>query len=129
MEDDTISFLRSLCAKVKEVATLCDAYLEQEAKKQAKASAAPAADQKTQGNRLIPLTKWNLHHEWPTVASLRWQLFNVHKTGADYFIRKAGRRVLICEKSFFEWVDMTEEQRIKASPDATRFKERFKVRS
>lgn len=125
MDRDTITFLRSLCSKVKEIAILCDAYLEQEAKKKAKESTAPANEQKPQGNKLIPLTKWNKHHEWPTIGSLRSMLFISHKTGADYFIRKAGRRLLICEKSFFEWANMSEDQRAKVSQDMIRWNAKF----
>ncbi|MBS0607140.1 MAG: hypothetical protein JSR57_09335 [Verrucomicrobia bacterium] len=125
MENDTINFLRSLCAKMKEVATLCDAYLEQESKKKIKSSSVFANEEKLHTNRLIPLTKWNQHHEWPTIGSLRAMIFSSYKTGADYFIRKAGRRLLICEKSFFEWINMSEDQRVKASLDASRFNKKF----
>jgi hypothetical protein len=130
MDDDTIAFLRALCAKTKEVATLCEAYLEKEARKGNKEALAPsvAIETKPQGNRLIPITKWPEYHSWPSVGGLRHLIFFSNTSGADYFIRRAGRRVLICEKSFFEWVNMTEEQRIKSSPDASRYREKYKIR-
>ncbi len=128
MEDDTIAFLRSLCAKVKEVATLCDAYLEQEAKKKAKTPPVPVNEENPHRNRPIPLTKWNKNHEWPTINSFRAMIFSSYKTGADYFVRRAGHRLLICKKSFFKWVNMSAEERLKSSPKATRFNEPFKVR-
>ncbi len=62
-------------------------------------------DSKTPKNRLIPLCKWNEFHMWPTIGGLRHIAFNKHKNGADKFIRKSGRRLLICEQSFFEWVN------------------------
>lgn len=128
MEGDTITFLRSLCSKVKEIAILCDAYLEQEAKEKLKAFPVLNDEPKPQRQRLIPLTKWNLYHEWPTVAALRSMGYASYRTGADYFIRKAGRRTLICEKSFFEWVNMSVEQRGRVSQDMIRWRERFGMR-
>ena len=116
MDEDTIAFFRALCAKAKEVANLCDAYLEKEAKKTREAS--PIVDSNPKANRVVPITKWNDYHDWPTPGRFRWLIYTSHKTGADYFIRRAGRRVLICEKSFFEWVNMSEEQRIKSSQEA-----------
>ena len=127
MDDDTIAFLRAPRAKAKEVANLCDAYLEKESRKGNK-DALPTREgnePKPQGNRLIPITKWPEYHSWPSVGGLRHLIFFSNTSGADYFIRRAGRRVLICEKSFFEWADMSEEQRIKASPDASRWKDKF----
>ena len=56
-------------------------------------------------SRLIPLSKWNAYYDWPTQGSLRHLVFTRHKNGANKFLRKAGRRLLICEKSFFEWVN------------------------
>ncbi|NGX36400.1 MAG: hypothetical protein K1000chlam1_01246 [Candidatus Anoxychlamydiales bacterium] len=55
--------------------------------------------------RLIPLSKWNDYHDYPTIGALRHLAFYRHKNGADKFIRNVGRRLLICEKRFFEWVD------------------------
>lgn len=57
------------------------------------------------GNRLIPLTKWNQYHEWPSVAGLRHLVFNAEHNGFHSVIRRVGRRVLIVESLFFEWVD------------------------
>ncbi len=121
-----ITFLRALCAKAKEVANLCDAHLEREAKKSKQT--APPADSSLAANRMIPIAKWNDYHDWPTPGRFRWMLYMTHKTGADYFVRRAGRRIVICEKSFFEWVNMNEEERVKASPVASRFREKCKLR-
>ena len=75
--------------------------------------------------RIIPLTEWPKYYEWPTVASLRAMIFSSNTNGSDFFVRRAGRRVLICEKSFFKWCDMSQNERIKASPDATRWQQQF----
>lgn len=58
-----------------------------------------------QGNRLIPVTDWNDHHQWPTIGGLRHLITMRHKNGFDRCLRKCGKRLLISEKDFFEWVD------------------------
>jgi len=55
--------------------------------------------------KLIPVTKWSLHHEWPTEPGLRWLIFNSKRNGFDAVLRRIGRRVLIDEQAFFKWVD------------------------
>ncbi len=54
--------------------------------------------------RTIPA--WNNHHDWPPVGGLRSLVFNRHKNGLDDFgvVKKVGKRVLIDEAAFFEWV-------------------------
>ena len=55
--------------------------------------------------RLIPLTKWNDYHPWPTVAGLRHLVFHEHSNGFSTCVRRVGRRVLIDEAEFFRWTD------------------------
>jgi len=55
--------------------------------------------------RLIPVSKWNEHHLWPSQGGLRYLIFNANSNGFDKAIRRAGRRVLIDEQAFFEWMD------------------------
>jgi len=57
------------------------------------------------GDRLIPLTKWGEYHPWPSVGGLRYLVFFAETNGFHTCVRRAGRRVLIDEKAFFEWVD------------------------
>lgn len=54
-------------------------------------------------NRLIPLSKWNSYHDWPTLGALRSLRFMGHKNGFDKVCRKIGRRLVIDEKAFFDW--------------------------
>jgi hypothetical protein len=54
--------------------------------------------------RLIPVTQWNDHHHWPPIGGLRHLIFNADKTGFNACIRRVGRRVLIDEAQFFEWI-------------------------
>jgi hypothetical protein len=56
-------------------------------------------------SRLIPVTEWNQHHSWPPLGGLRHLVFHADKNGFDRVIRRVGRRVLIDEQAFFEWVE------------------------
>lgn len=55
--------------------------------------------------RLIPLTKWNLYHDYPTVSSLRHLVFFEEQNGFSKVLRRIGKKIYINEKAFFEWVD------------------------
>jgi hypothetical protein len=56
-------------------------------------------------HRLIPVTKWNDHHEWPPQGGLRHLIFNARTNGFDRVVKRAGRRVLLDEAAFFLWVE------------------------
>ena len=55
--------------------------------------------------RFIPLTEWPKHHSWPPIGGLRHLVFYADENGFDKVIRRAGRRVLIDEQAFFQWLD------------------------
>ncbi len=55
--------------------------------------------------RLIPATKWNEYHQWPPLGGLRHLIFNEYTNGFHKVIRRCGRRVLIDEAAFFQWVE------------------------
>ncbi len=55
--------------------------------------------------RFIPLTEWPKHHSWPPIGGLRHLVFYAEENGFDKVIRRAGRRVLIDEQAFFQWLD------------------------
>lgn len=57
-----------------------------------------------QATRYIPATNWNNHHEWPPIGGLRNLIFNKDKNGFAKVIKKVGKRVLIDEAAFFEWI-------------------------
>ncbi len=60
----------------------------------------------TEGDRrLIPVTKWNEYHPWPPLGGLRHLVFHAKSNGFDKVVKHAGRRVLIDEQAFFEWVE------------------------
>ncbi len=54
--------------------------------------------------RLIALTDWNDYHSWPPQGGLRHLVFNANKNGFNQAVRRIGRRVLIDEAAFFDWV-------------------------
>jgi len=54
---------------------------------------------------LIPLTKWEEYHPWPTERALRHYVAEAEAIGFDRVIRRVGRRILIDEREFFRWVD------------------------
>lgn len=60
--------------------------------------------------RLIPITKWNDYHPHPPIGGLRSLVFNASTNGFDHCIRRIGRRVLIDEAAFFEWVESQNKQ-------------------
>ena len=55
--------------------------------------------------RFIPVTKWPEIHEWPPIGGLRHLIFNAASNGFDKVVRRAGRRVLIDEGAFFDWLE------------------------
>jgi len=61
--------------------------------------------------KLIPLTKWNHFHSWPPLGGLRHLAFYARDNGFSHCLIKVGRRVLIDESKFFEWVDNQKKQK------------------
>lgn len=55
-------------------------------------------------NRLIPLTEWHKYYNWPPIGGLRHLVFYSATNGFDKVIRRIGRKVLIDEHAWHEWV-------------------------
>lgn len=55
--------------------------------------------------RLIPLTEWPKYHVYPPLGGLRHLVFHAKSNGFEVVIKRVGRRVLIDEAAFFNWVD------------------------
>lgn len=55
--------------------------------------------------RLLPVSDWSKYHTWPPIGGLRHLIFNAKDNGFENVVRRVGRRVLIDEQAFFEWVD------------------------
>ncbi len=54
---------------------------------------------------LIPVSKWNDKHAWPSQGGLRHLIFNEKTNGFASAFKRVGRRVLIDEDEFFNCVD------------------------
>lgn len=57
--------------------------------------------------RMIPVTRWEEFHPWPTASALRAYVLRAARgeiEGFDDVVHRVGRRVLIDETAFFAWV-------------------------
>ena len=63
--------------------------------------------------RIIPVSKWNDFHVWPTLSSLRRLIRKGKENGFEKAVLRIGKRVLIDEKRFFEWVNSQQEKEKK----------------
>ncbi len=59
-------------------------------------------------SELIPLTKWNDFHIWPTIGGLRHLVANAKRKNFEGVVVKANGRVLIDERAFMEWAKSQE---------------------
>jgi hypothetical protein len=62
-------------------------------------------DDTNKNYRLIPVTNWNRYHDWPPIGGLRHLIFHSKKNGFDKVIKRIGRRCLIDERKFFEYIE------------------------
>lgn len=66
------------------------------------------AQVQTEKDRLIPLSKWNDYHPYPTVGALRQYYFYKDSNGFAEVCKNGGMnggRILIKEKALFEWLE------------------------
>lgn len=61
------------------------------------------------GRRFIPATQWSKFHSWPSLGGLRNLIFKGKENGFDSCIVRVGRRVLIDEARFFQWMDLQKQ--------------------
>lgn len=57
--------------------------------------------------KLIPVSKWNEFHPYPTVGAIRQLIFFKDKNGIGKALRRIGGRIYIVESEFFNWVEET----------------------
>lgn len=55
--------------------------------------------------RFIPVPQWEKYHSWPSKAALRALIFKAKENGFDKVVKRIGRRVLIDENAFLDWVE------------------------
>lgn len=53
---------------------------------------------------LVPVTEWHNRHPWPPIGGLRHLILHSKSNGFDGVVYRIGRRVLIDEAAFFDWV-------------------------
>lgn len=58
-----------------------------------------------EANQLCTVKQWAERHSWPPIGGLRHLIFNAQTNGFNKVIRRVGRRVLIDEAAFFDWVN------------------------
>lgn len=64
-----------------------------------------------QVRRLIPVPRWPEFHEWPPIGGLRHLIFNAKRNGFGKVVKRCGRRVLVDEQAFFDWLDQQNKKR------------------
>ncbi|CAN1529180.1 hypothetical protein MCEKH45_01358 [Methylophilaceae bacterium] len=55
--------------------------------------------------KYFTVRQWVNEHPWPPIGGLRHLIFNAEANGFNKVIRRIGRRVLIDEDEFFNWVN------------------------
>ena len=58
----------------------------------------------TPPTRFLPAARWNDFHPWPPPGGLRYLIFHEHTNGFAKCVVRIGRKVLIDEQAFFEWM-------------------------
>ena len=61
--------------------------------------------------RFITVTDWPKYHTWPSSSGLRHLIFNRCINGFSSVVRRCGRRVLIDEQAFYEWIDKNDRRK------------------
>lgn len=59
----------------------------------------------TNQTRYIPIPEWEKSHSWPPTGGLRHLIFHANSNGFNKVIKRIGRRVLIDENAFFQWLE------------------------
>lgn len=60
---------------------------------------------------LLTIKDFCAGRDWPTEGGLRWLIFNAKENGFDRVLRRVGRRVLIDDQEFDEWIEDTNPRR------------------
>lgn len=66
--------------------------------------------------RFIPLTKWPQYHVWPTISEFRQLIAKSEALGLDKAIKRVGRKFLIHESEFLDWVNRQSAFKANESP-------------
>lgn len=55
--------------------------------------------------RYLTVSEWCKEHPWPPIGGLRHLIFHAETNNFKKVIRRCGRRVLINEQAFFNWIE------------------------
>ena len=55
---------------------------------------------------LLTVRQFSLKHPAFNEGGLRWMIFHAHTNGMKSCIRRLGKKVLINEAAFFQWVEV-----------------------
>lgn len=55
--------------------------------------------------RYLTVNEWCKTYSWPPVGGIRHLIFNAESNGFKKVIRRCGRRILINEQAFFQWLE------------------------
>lgn len=53
---------------------------------------------------LIPVSSWPKYHDWPSANGLRNLIAKSPGNGFEQAITRVGKRILVNENKFFQWV-------------------------
>lgn len=59
----------------------------------------------TPPTRLLTVSQFVEKHSWATKGGLRGLLFNRRKNGLDAAVVRLGRKLLLDEEQFFQWLE------------------------
>lgn len=62
-------------------------------------------EEKISKPKLIPLSKWNEFHAWPSISGMRNLISKNEDNNFGRCIIRVGRRIVVDEGKFFEWVN------------------------
>jgi hypothetical protein len=68
--------------------------------------------------RFIPLVDWPKYHPWPPIGGLRHLVFHSASNGFRRVYKKCGRRILIDEQKFFEFLEQKNQENPKKKGNA-----------
>lgn len=54
--------------------------------------------------RYLTIKQWTFAHPWPSERALRAYIYKSGANGFDKVFIRVGKRILIDEKAFFDWV-------------------------
>lgn len=68
--------------------------------------------------RLLTVRQFAESHEWPSQAALRNLIFHRKTNGFHSVVLRVGRRILLDEQKFFEWVRSSQSTPVKGGRHA-----------